>query len=67
MGLRCFVDSSTIGHPVYRKRGFEECVGVLELDLSRYEGGEGYEVQRWVAMMREPRVGESGLSKETGA
>ena len=67
MGLRCFVDASTIGRPVYRKRGFEECVGVSELDLSRYEGGEGYEVQRWVAMVREPRVGESELSKETGA
>lgn len=43
-----------VGYPVYKKRGFGEDVGVMELDLGKYEGGEGYGVQRWVAMMREP-------------
>jgi len=39
---------------VYRRRGFGEDVGVMDLDLEKYEGGEEYGVQRWVAMMREP-------------
>ena len=55
MGVRCYVDASAIGYPVYKKRGFGEEVGVLELDLSKYEGGEGFPVQRYVALMREPR------------
>lgn len=54
MGLRCYVDASVVGYPVYKKRGFGEDVGVLDLDLGKYEGGEGYGVQRWVALMREP-------------
>lgn len=54
MGLRCYVDSSVVGYPVYRRRGFGEDVGVMDLDLGKYEGGEEYGVQRWVAMMREP-------------
>ncbi len=54
MGMRCYVDSSKVGHPVYRRLGFED-VGELKLDLSDYEGGEGFGVHRWVAMVREPR------------
>lgn len=27
----------------------------MVLDLDKYEGGEGLGVQRWVAMVREPR------------
>lgn len=56
-GLRCYVDASRLGHPLYRKCGFED-VGEMRLDLDRYvknEGGEGMGVQRWVAMVREPR------------
>ena len=48
------MDASEVGYPVYKKRGFREDVGTLELDLGKYEGGEEYGVQRWVAMMREP-------------
>lgn len=63
MGLRCYVDASVVGYPVYKKRGFGKDVGVMHLDLSKYEGGEEYGVQRWVVMMREP----SNLSsKSTG-
>ena len=55
MGVPCFVDSSVAGYPVYKKRGFQEAVGSVDLDLGEYDRGEGYGVQRWVAMMREPR------------
>ena len=55
MRVRTYVDASVAGFPVYKKRGFEEEVGVLELNLREYEGGEGLGVQRWVALMREPR------------
>ena len=27
----------------------------MTLDLDKYEGGEGMGVQRWVAMVREPK------------
>lgn len=52
-GLRCYVDASRFGHPLYRKCGFED-VGEMSLDLDEY-GGEGLGVQRWVAMVREPQ------------
>ncbi|KAL8724844.1 MAG: hypothetical protein Q9166_007716 [cf. Caloplaca sp. 2 TL-2023] len=72
MGVRCFVDASVRGEGLYRRRGFMEEVGTLELDLRGYEGGEGYGVQRWVALMREPRgkgkweeVGEDGANGES--
>ncbi|KAL8857390.1 MAG: hypothetical protein Q9178_006017 [Gyalolechia marmorata] len=59
MGVRCFVEASVAGLPLYRKKGFEVEVGVQELDLGEYEGGEGYGVQRWVGLMREMKmVGE---------
>lgn len=48
------MDASRIGHPLYRKLGFED-VGKMEVDLDRYEGGEGLGLQKWVAMVREPR------------
>lgn len=51
-GLRCYVDASKLGHPPYSKCGFED-VGEMTLDLEKYEGGEGFGVQRWVAMIRE--------------
>ena len=53
-GLRCYVDASKLGHPLYRKCGFED-VGEMTLDLDKYEGGKGMGVQRWVAMVREPQ------------
>lgn len=54
MGIRCYVDASWRGLPVYKKRGFGEECGVMDLFLSRYEGGEGYELLRYVALLREP-------------
>ncbi|KAG7005162.1 hypothetical protein G7Y79_00021g050290 [Physcia stellaris] len=56
MGVKCFVDSSAVGYPVYKKRGFVD-VGIMEVDFDRYEGGKGMGVQKWVAMMREPEKG----------
>ncbi|CAD6591415.1 MAG: hypothetical protein ASARMPREDX12_005157 [Alectoria sarmentosa] len=53
-GLRCYVDASKLGHPLYTKCGFED-VGEMRLDLDKYEGGKGMGVQRWVAMVREPQ------------
>ena len=54
-GLRCYVDASNLGYPLYRRCGFED-VGELMLDLEGYECGEGSGVQKWVAMVREPKV-----------
>jgi len=51
-GKRCYVDSSAIGHRLYKRCGFED-VGEVLLDLGKYSE-EGYGVQRWVAMVREP-------------
>ena len=39
-GLRCHVDASKLGHPLYRTCGFED-VGEMTLDLDEYEGGGG--------------------------
>lgn len=57
MGVKCFVDSSAVGYPVYKKRGFVD-VGIMEVDFDGYEGGEGMGVQKWVAIMREPKGGK---------
>lgn len=54
MGVKCCVDASAEGYALYRKRGFSEQVGVLDLDLENYEGGEGYGRTRWVALSRQP-------------
>lgn len=59
MGVKCFVDASATGYPVYKKRGFVD-VGVMEVDFDDYEGGKGMGVQKWVAMMREPEKGGEG-------
>ncbi|KAL8756730.1 MAG: hypothetical protein Q9184_004403 [Pyrenodesmia sp. 2 TL-2023] len=59
MGLKCCVDASVEGYPVYRKRGFSEQVGVLDLDLEEYEGGKGYGRTRWVALCRPPKTASS--------
>ena len=53
-GKRCYVDSSVTGHQLYGRYGFED-VGEMRLELDKYEGGEGFGVQKWVAMVREPR------------
>ena len=53
-GLRCYVDATRFGHPLYRKCGFED-VGEMTLDLEKHEGGKGMGVQKWVAMVREPQ------------
>ena len=55
-GLRCYVDSSITGYALYQRCGFE-CVGEMKVDLDRYEGGEGLGMQRWFAMVREPKKG----------
>ena len=52
-GVRCYVDASKLGYPLYSKCGFQD-VGELLLDMDEYEGGKGVGVQRWVAMVREP-------------
>lgn len=64
MGVRCFVDASPAGLGLYRRLGFEEEVGKLELDLGGYEGGEEYGVQKWVGLAREVKSVEE---KEMGA
>ena len=53
-GLPCYVDASDLGYPLYRRLGFED-VGDMTLDLDGFEGGKGFGVQRWVAMVREHR------------
>ena len=53
-GLRCYVDASKLGHPLYKTCGFDD-VGEMTLGLDEYEGGGGLGVQRWVAVVREPR------------
>ena len=58
--LPCYVDSSITGHALYRKLGFR-AVGAMEVDLDRFEGGQGLGVQRWIAMLREP-VNQNGES-----
>lgn len=57
MRAPCYVDASPAGEPLYRKRGFGEMVGELRLDLGEFDGdgereGEGFGVQRWVALRR---------------
>ncbi|KAI4195874.1 MAG: hypothetical protein LQ350_006914 [Teloschistes chrysophthalmus] len=52
--VKCFVESTPRGLDVYKKRGFTQEVGVLEMDMSGHEGGEKVGVARWVALMREP-------------
>lgn len=59
MGLKCCVDASADGYALYRKRGFVEEVGSLELDLEGYEGGEGCGTARWVALCRQPKTSAS--------
>ncbi|KAL8920512.1 MAG: hypothetical protein Q9208_006262 [Pyrenodesmia sp. 3 TL-2023] len=56
MGVKCCVDASAEGYALYRKRGFSEQAGVLELDLECYEGGKGYGTARWVAITRQPKA-----------
>ena len=53
-GLRCYVDSSAIGYPLYRKMGFTQCEGEINCNLDEY-GEKGFGVHRWVAMLREPQ------------
>lgn len=52
-GKRCYVDSSAIGYKLYSRCGFED-VGEMRLYLDKYDD-TGYGMQRWVAMVREPR------------
>lgn len=47
------MDSSATGYKLYHRCGFED-VGEIVLDLDKYDAS-GYGVQRWVAMVREPR------------
>ncbi|KAL8690631.1 MAG: hypothetical protein Q9218_003965 [Villophora microphyllina] len=56
MGARCFVEATARGLQLYKKRGFEDEVGVLNVDLRDYEEGEGMGMVRWVALMREPAM-----------
>ncbi|KAL8703601.1 MAG: hypothetical protein Q9201_003226 [Fulgogasparrea decipioides] len=56
MGVMCYVDSSAAGYSLYKKKGFKEAVGVLDLDLGHYEGGQAGNVPRWVALVRSPKV-----------
>ena len=63
MGVKCFVDASVLGYPLYKKRGFSVDVGTLEVDLEQYDGGKGLGVQKWVAMMREPESRGEGEGK----
>ncbi len=53
-GKRCYVDSSVTGYKLYKRYGFED-VGEMLLDVDKYDAKSGYGVQRWVAMVREPR------------
>ena len=53
-GLPCFVDSSITGHALYERCGFTD-VGEMKVDLDKYKGGQGLGVQKWMAMVREPK------------
>lgn len=52
---RCYVDSSSLGYPLYKRCGFQEDVGEISVDLDQY-GAEGVGVHKWVAMLREPQT-----------
>ena len=52
-GLPCYVDSSMTGHLLYERLGFKD-VSTMQIDLDNFEGGEGFGLQRWMGMMREP-------------
>lgn len=67
LGLRCYVDASAKGYSLYKKRGFSEQVGVLEVDMGKYEGGGGHEIQRWVALARGPKVAVSHVEGKPSA
>lgn len=49
--LKCYVDGSNVGYPLYRKCGFKD-VGELVVDFDEY-GGKGMGVGKWVGMLRE--------------
>ncbi len=52
--LKCYVDASSVGYPLYRRCGFVD-VGEFSVDLDKYDG-EGTGAHRWVAMLREPET-----------
>lgn len=56
-GLRCYVDSSTAGYPLYRRCGFTKDVGRMAYDFGEY-GAQGVGVLIWTAMLREPTIKE---------
>ncbi|KAL8662862.1 MAG: hypothetical protein Q9202_004376 [Teloschistes flavicans] len=66
LGMKCFVEATPRGLDLYKKRGFAEEVGVLEMDMKGYEGGEKVGVARWVALMKEPSKKESESERKEG-
>ena len=52
-GVTCYVDSRAAGLPLYKKCEFQE-VDSANLDLEKYEGGEGLGSPNWTALLRKP-------------
>jgi hypothetical protein len=53
-GKRCFVDGSSVGHGPNKRYGFED-IGEMKIDLDEYDNKVDSGVQRWFAMVREPK------------
>ena len=56
-GMRCFVEASKAGQPMYERCGFANSGAEMTVDLREYVKGWEGPMQRWVGMVREPAGG----------
>ena len=52
--ISCFVEASSKAQPLYKRHGFVD-VNLMHVDLDDFEGGDGFGLQTWYAMLREPQ------------